>query len=70
MEIKNSAIIAFILGTLGIILLPLGGIWAVNTLFSQSIGYTFINWLAAMFLQLYGQVILKAAVIGVTPSKK
>ncbi len=69
MEIKTTAIVAFILGLVGIIFLPLGIIWAVNTLFSAGIEYSLINWAAAIFLQVYLQVILKSAVIGSKPAK-
>mgnify|MGYP001195299481 CR=1 FL=1 len=69
MEIKTTAIFAFVLGLVGIIFLPLGIIWAVNTLFSAGIEYSLINWTAAIFLQVYLQVILKSAFLGSKSTK-
>jgi hypothetical protein len=31
---------------------PLATIWSVNTLFQTEIGFTFVNWIAVMWLQL------------------
>ena len=70
MEIKNTSLIAGMLGLLGIIFLPLGVIWAVNTLFLFNIEYNFINWLASMFLQVYFQVIIKAGSVNSKASPK
>lgn len=41
-------VIALILGL--IVVLPVLGIWAVNTLFATGIAYTFWNWLAMFVL--------------------
>ena len=67
MEIQAITIITFIVGLIGIIFLPLGGIWAINTLFHTGIEYTFVNWVAFAFAQLYLQLVLKA---GQHPYKK
>ena len=40
-----------ILATAALALLPLLTIWALNTLFSLSIAYTFSTWLATIVLQ-------------------
>jgi hypothetical protein len=61
MEIETTQITPLILGIIGLILLPLGGIWAINTLFLTGIEYTFANWVAFAFLQLYLQLVIKAA---------
>lgn len=63
MEVKTTSLVAFILGLIGIIFLPLGIIWAINTLFATNVEYSLMNWAAAIFLQLYLQVIIKSAVI-------
>ena len=34
---------------------PLGVIWAINSLFNLSIGYTFWNWLAIVVLHIFFQ---------------
>lgn len=60
MEIQNITIVAFILGMLGVALLPLGGIWALNTIFATGLEYTFFNWAAVLFAQLYLQLTIKA----------
>jgi len=60
MEISNMAILAFILGIIGIAVVPLGGLWALNTLFATGLEYNFINWLAVLFTQLYLQIVIKA----------
>lgn len=43
-------LVAILLSSVITIFIPFGLIWAVNTLFNQHIGYTFINWLAAALL--------------------
>ena len=63
MEIETTKLTTFTAGLLGIVLLPLGFIWGVNTVFSLAIEYTFLNWLAIAFLQLYLQVIIKASTL-------
>ena len=37
---------------LGMVFGPLATIWSVNTLFQTEIGFTFVNWIAVMWLQL------------------
>ena len=66
MEVETTKLSAFLLGAVGMVVLPLGFLWATNTLFQLNIDYTFINWLGVLFLQLYFQIIVKAAT---TPSK-
>lgn len=61
MEVQNITILAFILGILGVALLPLGGIWALNTILATGLEYTFFNWAAVLFAQLYLQLTIKAA---------
>ena len=60
MEIQAITMITFIVGTIGLIVLPLGGIWAMNTLFHTGIEYTLANWVSVVFLQLYFQLMIKA----------
>ena len=66
MEIDTTKITAFMIGIIGLIILPLGLIWAFNTLLNLQIEYTFLNWLSIVFIQLYTQIVLKAALIGST----
>ena len=66
MEVETTKLSTFLVGAVGIVVLPLGFLWATNTLFQLNIDYTFINWLGVFFLQLYFQIIVKAAT---TPSK-
>ena len=66
MEIDTTKITAFMIGIIGLIILPLGLIWAFNTLLNLQIQYTFLNWLSIVFIQLYIQIVLKAALIGST----
>jgi len=68
MEIETTKVTTILLGLLGLILLPLGGVWAINTLFQLGIEYTFATWVAAVFLQLYLQLVIKAGLN--TPIKK
>ena len=70
MEIETSKLTTTMIGLIGLILLPLGGIWAINTLFLIGIEYTFGNWVAFAFLQLYMQLVLKASYLGQTTTKK
>ena len=70
MEIETSKLTTTMIGLIGLILLPLGGIWAINTLFLIGIEYTFVNWVAFAFLQLYMQLVLKASYLGQTTTKK
>ena len=60
MEVSTTTIFAGVLGLIGVALLPLGGIWALNTLFATGLEYTFFNWMAVLFAQLYLQLIIKA----------
>jgi len=69
-EIETTKLSTAMIGLLGIILLPLGGMWAINTLFQTGIEYSFVNWGACVFLQLYLQIILKASFISTSKSKK
>lgn len=61
MEVETTKLSTLALGIIGMVVLPLGFIWASNTLFQLNIDYTFINWLGVLFLQLYFQIIVKAA---------
>jgi hypothetical protein len=60
MELSTTTLLGGILGLIGVALLPLGGIWALNTIFATGLEYTFLNWLAILFGQLYLQLIIKA----------
>tara|TARA_B100001093_G_scaffold101066_1_gene93217 strand:+ start:290 stop:496 length:207 start_codon:yes stop_codon:yes gene_type:complete len=64
MEIDATKLTTLFIGIIGLILLPLGMIWAINTLLSLDIQYTFLNWLSIVFIQLYIQIVLKAAFLG------
>jgi len=44
-------ILAIVVG----VLFPFAIIWALNTLFSLSLGYTFWNWLAVIVLHIFFQ---------------
>ena len=70
MEIETTKITTLIIGLIGMIILPLGFLWASNTLFQLNIDYTFLNWVSVLFLQLYFQVVVKAAVGSPKKSKK
>lgn len=63
MEIDTTKMTAFVIGIVGLIILPLGLIWAFNTLLNLQIEYTFLNWLSIVFIQLYIQIVLKASLI-------
>ena len=63
MEIDTTKMTAFMIGITGLIILPLGLIWAFNTLLNLQIEYTFLNWLSIVFIQLYIQIVLKASFI-------
>jgi hypothetical protein len=65
MEVETTKLTTLVIGLLGMIILPVGFIWASNTIFQLNLEYTFINWLAVLFLQLYFQVVVKAST---TPS--
>ena len=69
MEIETTKLTAFMAGIIGLITLPLGFIWAVNTAFTLNIEYTFLNWLSIAFLQIYLQVVIKASTLHVQPKK-
>ena len=64
MEIETTKLTAMVVGIVGLIFLPLGLIWAFNTLLSLQLEYTFLNWLSVVFIQLYIQIVLKAAFLG------
>ena len=70
MEVETTKLTTLIIGLIGMIILPLGFIWATNTIFQLKLEYTFINWVAVLFLQLYFQVVVKAATSRSTKSKK
>ena len=63
MEIDTTKMTALMIGITGLIILPLGLIWAFNTLLNLQIEYTFLNWLSIVFIQLYIQIVLKASLI-------
>lgn len=69
MEIETTKLTTFMAGIIGLITLPLGFIWAVNTAFTLNIEYTFLNWLSIAFLQIYLQVVIKASTLHVQPKK-
>ena len=62
MDIQIASIIAFMLGLVGLAVLPLGGLWALNTLFGTALEYNFVNWAAVLFSQVYLQLLLKASI--------
>jgi|SaaInlV_100m_DNA_2_1039680.scaffolds.fasta_scaffold73939_1 hypothetical protein len=66
MEISNTKIIGFIVGIMGVALLPLGGLWALNTLFTTGLKYNLLNWAAVLFAQVYIQLMVKSAALAVT----
>jgi hypothetical protein len=61
MEVETTKLTTLIIGLVGMIILPLGFIWASNTIFQLQLDYTFINWVAVLFLQLYFQIVVKAS---------
>ena len=69
MEIQTDKLSAITIGLTGFILLPLAFIWAINSVFTLNIEYTFLNWLAVAFLQLYLQIIIKSATLRVDSKK-
>jgi hypothetical protein len=70
MEVETTKLTTLIIGLVGMIILPLGFIWASNTIFQLMLEYTFINWTAVLFLQLYFQVVVKAATSQSSKPKK
>ena len=69
MEVDTTKLATFLVGILGLIILPLGFIWSVNTVFQLNIEYTLWNWLGVAFLQLYLQLIIKASTLHTIPKK-
>jgi hypothetical protein len=69
MEIETTKLTTLMIGIIGMIVLPLGFIWAVNNTFLLNIEYTFLNWLSIVFLQLYFQVVVKASTTSVNKKK-
>jgi hypothetical protein len=69
MEVQTTKLTAFMAGIIGLIMLPLGCMWAVNTVFAMNIEYTFLNWLSVVFLQLYLQIVIKASTINTNIKK-
>ena len=63
MELDTLKTSQFVVGIVGLILLPLGFIWATNTIFTLGIEYTFTNWLSVLFIQVYLQIIIKASTL-------
>ena len=63
MEIDTSKASLTLVGLIGFAFLPIALIWALNTLFSLQIEYTFFTWLSAMFIQFYLQIIIKSGTI-------
>jgi hypothetical protein len=63
MEVDTTKLATFLVGILGLIILPLGFIWSVNAVFQLNIEYTLWNWLGVAFLQLYLQLIIKASTL-------
>ena len=63
MEIDSTKLTTFFVGIVGLIFLPLGLIWAFNTLLNLQIEYSFLNWLSVVFVQIYIQIVLKASFI-------
>lgn len=47
-----KALVLILLAIIVFVFIPLLLIWAVNTLFSLAIAYTFINWLASLVIVL------------------
>lgn len=70
MEVSNVTILAFILGVIGMIALPFGGIWALNTLFTTGLEYNFTTWAAVLFAQLYLQIVIKSGTARSTKKSK
>ena len=69
MEIDTTKLATFLAGLLGLIIMPLGFIWSVNTVFNLGVDFTFWNWVGVAFLQLYLQIIVKASTLGIQQSK-
>jgi hypothetical protein len=69
MEVETTKLTSLFTGLIGIVILPIGFIWAVNTSFNLNIQYTFLNWLSIVFLQLYFQVVVRASVGSVNSNK-
>tara|TARA_B100002019_G_C21067803_1_gene497436 strand:+ start:506 stop:724 length:219 start_codon:yes stop_codon:yes gene_type:complete len=61
MDVETTKLTTLITGLIGLIVLPLGFIWAINTAFALNIQYTFLNWLSIVFLQLYFQIVVRAS---------
>ena len=70
MEIDAVKATTLLIGTLGLAVLPLGFIWAMNTLFLLNIEYTFFTWSSVLIIQLYLQIIIKASTIHISENKK
>ena len=61
MDVETTKLTTLITGLIGLIVLPLGFIWTINTAFALNIQYTFLNWLSIVFLQLYFQIVVRAS---------
>ena len=70
MEISNAKIIGLIVGIIGVALLPLGGLWALNTLFATALEYNLLNWSAVLFSQIYIQLLVKSAALAAHSKQK
>ena len=57
MEVDSTKLTTFFVGIIGLIFLPLGLIWAFNTLLNLQIEYSFLNWLSIVFVQIYIQIV-------------
>ena len=70
MEVSNAKIIGLIVGIIGVALLPLGGLWALNTLFATALEYNLLNWAAVLFAQVYIQLTVKSAALAANTKQK
>ena len=68
MEVSNTKIIGLFIALIGIAVLPLGGLWALNTLFATGLAYNLLNWSAVLFAQVYIQLMVKSAALAANRS--
>jgi len=69
MEIDTSKASLTFIGLIGFSLLPLGFIWSINNLFALNIEYSFLNWVSAMFVQFYIQIVIRSSTISSNTNK-
>jgi hypothetical protein len=69
MELDTSKASLTFVGLIGFSLLPLGFIWSINNLFTLNVEYTFLNWVSAMFVQFYIQIVIRSSTISSNASK-